>query len=71
MENFLGIRRIKENNDTKDLILICNALIEIIKKIIDNPNDESKRNIKLESLEVLMSFSGGMETLFEIGFIEV
>jgi len=71
MENFLGIRRIKENNDTKDLILICNALIEIIKKIIDNPNDESKRSIKLESLEVLMSFSGGMETLFEIGFIEV
>ena len=71
MENFVGIKRIIENNEIKDVMVICNALIEIIKKIIDNPNDESNRNIKIESLEVLMSLSGGMETLFEIGFIEV
>ena len=71
MEKFIGLKRIKENNDPKDIPVICDSLREIIKLIIDHPNDESKRCIQLDSLETLMSYSGGMETLFEIGFIEV
>ena len=70
MDKFIGLKRIKENNQV-DLQTVCELLMKIIQQIIENPNDSSKRNVKLDSLEDLMILSGGMETLFEIGFIEV
>lgn len=70
MNKLIGLKRIKEN-DQKDILTICESLIEIIKTIIDNPSDLTKRKINLDKLEVLMTLTGGMETLFEIGFIEV
>ena len=70
MDKFIGLKRIKENNEV-DLQTVCGLLIQIIAEILENPNDLTKRNVKLDSLDILMTLSGGMETLFEIGFIEV
>ena len=73
MEKFIGLNRIKENTNKNEIIDVCQTLIQIFDGIITSPNDTSKRCIKLESEEVsmhLMPFTGGMETLFEIGFEE-
>ncbi len=70
MDKFIGLKRIKENNEV-DLQTVCGILMKIIDEILENPNDITKRNVKLDSLDILMTLSGGMETLFEIGFIEV
>ena len=70
MDKFIGLKRIKENNEV-DLQTVCGLLMKIIDEILENPNDLTKRNVKLDSLDILMTLSGGMETLFEIGFIEV
>jgi len=70
MDKFIGLKRIKENNEV-DLQTVCGILMKIIDEILENPNDITKRKVKLDSLDILMTLSGGMETLFEIGFIEV
>lgn len=73
MDSFVGLRRIKENSNRDEIQLICQTLIQIIDDIMMNPSDHSKRRIKLDSEQIstyLMPYSGGMETLFEIGFEE-
>lgn len=73
MESFVGLNRIKENTNKSEIIKVCQTLIKIFDDIIKSPDDSSKRCIKLESDDVsmhLMPFTGGMETLFEIGFEE-
>ena len=74
MNAFIGLKQIKENTNMFEVETVCQALIEIMDKIISNPNDSSIRSIKLDSVEVstkLMPYSGGLESLFEIGFEEV
>jgi hypothetical protein len=67
------IDKIKENK-YDDLKVVCLTLIKLLKEILNNPNDISKRKLFLDSDDVcnkLMPFSGGLETLFEIGFQDV
>ena len=74
MNSFIGLKLIKENTNHSEVDTVCNALIQIMDKILASPNDSSKRSIKLDSDEVatkLMPYSGGLESLFEIGFEEV
>lgn len=74
MSSFIGLERIKENSDPTEIQTVCQTLIKIIDNIIEDPNDSARRCIKLDSDEVsskLMPYSGGLESLFEIGFEEV
>ncbi len=74
MDSFIGLKLIKENKNQDEILTVCNVLIQIMDNILANPNDLSYRSIKLDSDEVstkLMPYSGGLESLFEIGFEEV
>lgn len=71
--NFVGLKRIKENSKV-EIVKICETLIKILDSIIQKPNAPEPRRIFLESPDIidnLMPYSGGLETLFEIGFVEV
>ena len=73
MSDKIWCDKIKENK-LDDLKIVCQTLIKILKEILDNPNDASKRKLYLDSDEIsnkLMPFTGGLETLFEIGFQDV
>lgn len=70
MDKLIGLKRIKENAQS-EIQIICDTLVQILKPIVESPNDTSRRSVQLDSLENLMSLNGGIETLFEIGFIEV
>lgn len=71
--NPVGLDRIK-SNPRSTVVSICNTLINIFDKILSKPDDEQSRRLLLESDEVahnLMPYDGGLEVLFESGFIEV
>ena len=73
MSGLVQLEKIKLNKK-ENINKICQTLIKIVKDIIESPQDLTKRRIRLESDEVinnLLPFSGGLETLFEIGFEEV
>jgi hypothetical protein len=74
MNPFDSLKKIKENNNEKDVEIICKTLIKLINNILIDPRDDKSRTIKLESKDIsdiLITFDGGMEALFEIGFEEV
>ncbi len=73
MPILVGFDRIKENTK-EEKIIICEILVKILTKIIDKPQDVEPRRLLLESPDVsenLMPFNGGLEVLFEMGFVEV
>jgi hypothetical protein len=73
MSKFIGIQRIKENSK-ENILVVCKTLLKIIENILQNPDSIESRRIFLDSEDVLanlMPFSGGLESLFEIGFEEV
>jgi hypothetical protein len=70
---FVSIKKIKENEVTVRTKL-CVTLKNIVQKILENPDDKDCRKISLLNSDVvddLMPFDGGLESLFEIGFVEV
>ena len=61
MDDFIGLKQIKDNRNPSEVHQVCQALIEIIDNIINHPNDDSKRRISLDSYEVssqLMPYPG-------------
>jgi hypothetical protein len=73
MSKFIGVQRIKENSK-ENILVVCKTLLKIIENILQNPDSIESRRIFLDSEDVLanlMPFSGGLESLFEIGFEEV
>jgi hypothetical protein len=73
MSSFIGIQRIKENSK-ENILIICKTLLKIIENVLKSPDSVEARRIYLDSEDVLvnlMPFSGGLESLFEIGFEEV
>ena len=71
MSGLVQLEKIKLNKK-ENINKICQTLLKIVKDIIESPQDLTKRRIRLESDEVinnLLPFSGGLETLFELFFI--
>jgi hypothetical protein len=68
---FVSIGKIKANK-TEDRQKICETLKKVLSKIVANV-DDSRRISLLDAniVDNLMPYDGGLEALFEIGFIEV
>jgi hypothetical protein len=61
MESFIGLKRIRDNENKAESKIVCQTLIKIIDNILSNPLDISKRRIKLDSDDVclnLMPYAG-------------
>ena len=70
---FVGLKRILENSNA-DIIKVCSTLVKIFMNILKTPSEVDSRRIRLDNPDImdnLMPYSGGLETLFEIGFLEV
>jgi hypothetical protein len=70
---FVSIKKIKEN-EPETRVKLCESLKKILGSILANPEADDSRRISLLSSDIvdnLMPFDGGLESLFEVGFVEV
>ena len=72
LSQVLSVKRIMENSKEQQKI-IYKTLKKILENVLNNPTTNEYRKVHLLSeniVENLMPYSGGLEFLFEIGFVE-
>ena len=69
----LCVETLRDDNPENNLEL-CKILLRITGNIIQHPKEEKYRQLRISNkiiMEKLLPASGGIQCLFEIGFIEV
>ncbi|CAG5118015.1 unnamed protein product [Candidula unifasciata] len=72
--SYSSVRQLVSDNSKEEFIAAADILIKFARNILENPADKKYRRIRISNQVIqnkLLSVSGGMECLFEMGFEEI